>query len=67
MKYRTKKFVLQESKCLTSAKNVPFPLKNIHLYSLWYLAALKTTNIRAGVILALSFADDTIFLKALLF
>ena len=40
---------------------------NIYLFNLWYLAALKTLNIRGSVILALNFPENIIFLEALLF
>ena len=43
-----------------------FPLKNIYLYNLWYLAVLKTLNTHGGVILTLSFPDNIIFPEKLL-
>ena len=43
-----------------------FPLKNIYLYNLWYLAVLKTLNTHGEVILTLSFPDNIIFLEKLL-
>ena len=43
-----------------------FPLKNIYLYNLWYLAVLKTLNTHGEVILTLSFPDSIIFLEKLL-
>ena len=44
-----------------------FPLKNIYVYNLWYLAVSKTLNTHDGVILTLSFPDNVIFLEKLLF
>ena len=44
-----------------------FFIKNIYLYSLWYLAALKTLHTRGGVIVALNFPHNSIFLEALPF
>ena len=41
--------------------------KNIYLYNLWYLAALKSLNIHGGVILTLKFPENIIFLEKLLF
>ena len=44
-----------------------FPLKNIYVYNLWYLAVSKTLNTHDGVILTLGFAENVIFLEKLLF
>ena len=43
-----------------------FPLKNIYLYNLWYLAVLKTLYTHGGVILTLSFPGNIIFPEKLL-
>ena len=59
--------MLRKSKCLASTKKPSFLLKSIYLYNPGYLAARKTMNTRAGVILELSFPKNKIFLEALFF
>ena len=44
-----------------------FPLKNIYVYNLWYLAVSKTLNIHDGVILTLSFPANYYFLNCIPF
>ena len=44
-------------------KRSSFLLRNIYLYSLWYLAALKSLNARGGFILTLSFPDNKVIMK----
>ena len=59
--------ILLLSALLKCAKSeLYFPLKNIYLYNLWYLAVLKTLHTHGGVILTLSFPDNLIFLEKLL-
>ena len=48
-------------------KGPSFSIKNIYLYNIWHLPALKTLNTHGGVILTLSFPDNIIFPEKLLF
>ena len=63
--------IISENLCIKKAnvrhRQKAFPLENIYLYNLFYLAALKTLNTRGRVILAVSFLINITFLEALLF
>ena len=48
-------------------KKSSFLLKIIYLHNLWYLASMKTLNIRRKIILALSFHEKMIFLEGPLY
>ena len=59
--------ILLFSALLTCAKGeLYFPLKNIYLYNLWYLALLRTPNTHDEVILTLNFPDNIVFSEKLL-